>query len=447
MDYMGSVKFNSEKILDFVAKESLSNYIPKGNAALEALKSGSCKGSEFLGWLHLPSSYKESELEEIAKVAEELRARTNVVVVIGIGGSYLGAKAVIEALSGSFDNYSEREMKVIFAGHNISEDYYHELITYLADKEFGICVISKSGTTTEPAIGFRLMKELLEAKVGKEEAGRRIIAITDASKGALRTLADKNGYKTFVIPDNVGGRFSVLTPVGLLPIALAGFDIKSLIHGAADAERSYLSTPSNEAVEYAACRNALYGKGYSVEILANFNPKLHYITEWWKQLFGESEGKEGRGIFPAGCDFTTDLHSMGQYIQDGKRMLMESVLSVESSKYRVLIPSDGEDLDKLNFLAGKRIEEVNKMAELGTRLAHVDGGVPNMMIEIEKIDEERLGELLYFFELACGVSGVMCDINTFDQPGVEAYKRNMFALLNKPGYEAESEAIHKKLKM
>ncbi len=362
MNYMGSVKFNFEKILDFVAKESLSNYIPKGNASLETLKSESCKGSEFLGWLHLPSSYKESEIEEIAKVADELRARTNVVVVIGIGGSYLGAKAVIEALSGSFDNYSEREMKVIFAGHNISEDYYHELITYLADKEFGICVISKSGTTTEPAIGFRLMKELLEAKVGKEEAGRRIIAITDASKGALRTLADKNGYKTFVIPDNVGGRFSVLTPVGLLPIALAGFDIKSLIHGAAEAERSYLSTPSNVAVEYAACRNALYDKGYSVEILANFNPKLHYITEWWKQLFGESEGKEGRGIFPAGCDFTTDLHSMGQYIQDGKRMLMESVLSVESSKYRVLIPSDGEDLDKLNFLAGKRIEEVNRMA-------------------------------------------------------------------------------------
>ena len=367
------------------------------------------------------------------------------VVVIGIGGSYLGARAVIEALSDSFHNYGNADMKVIFAGHNIGEDYYHELMNYLKDKEFGICVISKSGTTTEPAIAFRLLKELLEKKVGREEAGRRIVAITDASKGALRTLADQEGYKTFVIPDNVGGRFSVLTPVGLLPIAIAGFDVRDLVKGAVEMRQMCLEGEQNIAVEYAVARTALYRKGYAVELLANFNPKLHYITEWWKQLYGESEGKEHKGIFPAGADFTTDLHSMGQYIQEGVRMLMETVISVEKPEYKVEIPSDQANLDKLNFLAGKRVDEVNKMAELGTQIAHVDGGVPNMKVLMPALNALYIGQLFYFFELACGISGCMLGVNPFDQPGVEAYKNNMFALLEKPGYEEASKAIKAKL--
>ena len=440
-----NIRIETEKIFGFVGKDEVASYYPKAVAAMDKVKAGTCKGNDFLGWVNLPSSISEDFLDEVADVAADLRKRVKVMVVIGIGGSYLGAKAVIEALSGSFDNFGDAPMKVIFAGHNIGEDYYHEMISYLADKEFGICIISKSGTTTEPAIGFRLLKELLEAKVGKEEAGKRIVAITDARKGALRTLADNEGYRTFVIPDNVGGRFSVLTPVGLLPIAVAGFDVKALVKGAADMEKSCFADPRNIAVEYASCRNALNAKGYAVEILANFNPKLHYVTEWWKQLYGESEGKDGRGIFPAGCDFTTDLHSMGQYIQDGVRMLMETVVSVENTKYKVVIPSDDANLDKLNFLAGKRVDHVNKMAELGTQLAHVDGGVPNMKIVMPEISEYFIGQLFYFFELACGISGVMCDINTFDQPGVEAYKKNMFALLDKPGYEEESRAIREKL--
>ncbi len=442
---MNTIKFESEKIYGFVEKECVAGYLPKANAAMEMVKNGTCKGNDFLGWVNLPSSITEETLNDIVDTANNLRARTNVVVVIGIGGSYLGAKAVIEALSNSFAYYDNAPMKVLFAGHNIGEDYYHELVSYLADKEFGICVISKSGTTTEPAIGFRLLKELLEAKVGKEEAGKRIVAITDESKGALRTLANNEGYKTFVIPDNVGGRFSVLTPVGLLPIAIAGFDIKAFVNGAKNMEEYCLNTPDNIAVQYAACRNALNDKGYGVEVLANFNHKLHYVTEWWKQLYGESEGKDGQGIFPAGCDFTTDLHSMGQYIQDGVRMLMETVISVENPNYKVLIPTDADNLDKLNFLAGKNVDYVNKMAELGTQLAHVDGGVPNMRIVMPNISEQTIGELLYFFEVGCGISGTMCDINTFDQPGVEAYKKNMFALLDKPGYEEESKAIRAKL--
>ncbi len=336
-------------------------------------------------------------------------------------------------------------MKVIFAGHNIGEDYYHELMTYLSDKEFGICVISKSGTTTEPAIAFRLMKEMLESKVGKAEAGKRIVAITDAKKGALRTLADQEGYKTFVIPDNVGGRFSVLTPVGLLPIAVAGFDIKALVKGAVDMRKECLENAQSVAIEYAAARTALYKKGFAIELLANFNPKLHYITEWWKQLYGESEGKENKGIFPAGVDFTTDLHSMGQYIQQGPRMMMETVISVEKTAHKVEIPFDEANLDKLNFLAGKRVDYVNKMAELGTRIAHVDGGVPNMLIQMPELTAEYIGQLFYFFELACGISGCMLGVNPFDQPGVEAYKNNMFALLDKPGYEEASKAIKSRI--
>ena len=442
---MKSIKFDDSKICHFVSKDEMNVLYPQAGEALKALKNGTGKGNDFLGWLNLPIDIKPELLADIEKTAADLRARTQVVVVIGIGGSYLGARAVIEALSGSFHNYEEADMKVIFAGHNIGEDYYHELLAYLANKEFGICVISKSGTTTEPAIAFRLLKALLEKKVGREEAGRRIVAITDGSKGALRTLADQEGYKTFVIPDNVGGRFSVLTPVGLLPIAIAGLNIRELVQGAIEMRKECLENDRNIAIEYAVARTALYRKGYAVELLANFNPKLHYITEWWKQLYGESEGKENKGIFPAGADFTTDLHSMGQYIQQGVRLLMETVISVQNPDYKVEIPSDADNLDKLNFLAGKRVDEVNKMAELGTQIAHVDGGVPNMKVSMPALNALYIGQLFYFFELACGISGSMLGVNPFDQPGVEAYKNNMFALLDKPGYEEASKAIKAKL--
>lgn len=442
---MNGIQFDYNKVYNFVNKDEISALLPEAHKALKSLKDGTSKGNEFLGWMSLPADITTAQLQDIEKTAADLRARTEVVVVIGIGGSYLGAKAIIEALSGSFHNYGKADMKVVFAGHNIGEDYYHELMEYLNDKQFGLCVISKSGTTTEPAIAFRLLKDLLEKKVGKAEAGKRIIAITDESKGALRTLAGKEGYKTFVIPDNVGGRFSVLTPVGLLPIAIAGFDIKALIKGAEEMRQHCLANDNSIAVQYAIVRNLLYRKGFKVEILANFNPKLHFVTEWWKQLYGESEGKEHKGIFPAGVDFTTDLHSMGQYIQEGQRMLMETVITVEKSHYKVQIPQDSADLDKLNFLAGKRVDSVNKMAELGTRIAHVDGGVPNMLVTMPEISAEYLGQLLYFFELACGISGCMLGVNPFDQPGVEAYKNNMFALLEKPGYEEATKEIKAKL--
>jgi len=442
---MNSIRLDYSKICKFVSKDEITALYPEAREGLKRLKDGTSKGKDFLGWLNLPADITPELLTDIEKTAAALRSRTQVVVVIGIGGSYLGARAVIEALSDSFHNYGKADMKVIFAGHNIGEDYYHELLRYLNDKEFGICVISKSGTTTEPAIAFRLLKEMLEKKVGREEAGKRIVAITDASKGALRTLAEQEGYKTFVIPDNVGGRFSVLTPVGLLPIAVAGFSIRELVKGAAEMRKVCLESADNIAVEYAAARNVLYRKGYAVELLANFHPKLHYITEWWKQLYGESEGKEHKGIFPAGVDFTTDLHSMGQYIQEGVRMLMETVISVEKPDYEVVIPSDAANLDKLNFLAGKRVDEVNKMAELGTQIAHVDGGVPNIKVIMPALNAWYIGQLFYFFELACGISGNMLGVNPFDQPGVEAYKNNMFALLDKPGYEEASKAIKSKL--
>lgn len=442
---MERIKFDYSKICSFVDKEDFASLMPQAQKALKGLLEGTCKGNDFLGWLNLPVAISTEELADIEKTAADLRERTQVVVVIGIGGSYLGARAVIEALSDSFHNYEPANMKVIFAGHNIGEDYYHELQQYLENKDFGICVISKSGTTTEPAIAFRLLKELLEKKVGREEAGKRIVAITDASKGALRTLAEQEGYKTFVIPDNVGGRFSVLTPVGLLPIAIAGFNIRDLVQGAIDMRSDCMNQEISPALEYAIARTALYRKGYAVELLANFHPKLHYITEWWKQLYGESEGKENRGIFPAGADFTTDLHSMGQYIQEGVRLLMETVISVAQPDYKVEIPVDKADLDKLNFLAGKRVDEVNKMAELGTQIAHVDGGVPNMKITMPALNALYIGQLFYFFEFACGISGSMLGVNPFNQPGVEAYKTNMFALLDKPGYEEASRIIKAKL--
>ena len=415
---------------------------PAAEAAAETLEKGTGEGNDFLGWLHLPSSISEAELADIEATAAQLRNTCEYVVTIGIGGSYLGAKAVIEALSSSFDAYQGGKCKVLFAGNNIGEDYIAELMDLLKGKKFGIVVISKSGTTTEPAIAFRLLKDMLEKQEGKQEAAKRIVAITDAKKGALRSLATQEGYKTYVIPDNVGGRFSVLTPVGLLPIAVAGFDIKALVAGAVEIEND-----DNENVfTYAQTRNALYQSGKKIEILVNFCPRLHYFAEWWKQLYGESEGKDHLGIFPASVDFTTDLHSMGQWIQDGERTIFETVLSVGDQSHSVVIPHDEANLDGLNFLAGKRVDEVNKMAELGTRLAHVDGGVPNLLITIPALNEKYLGQLIYFFEKACGVSGYMLGVNPFNQPGVEAYKKNMFALLNKPGYEAESKAIQEKLK-
>ena len=420
----------------------------KGSAAeaMEKLHKGTGAGNDFLGWLNLPSSTDEAMLADIEASAKALQG-CEYVVAIGIGGSYLGAKAVIEALSDSFAAFKAANgPRVLFAGQNIGEDYLYELIDLLKGKKFGIIVISKSGTTTEPAIAFRMLKELLEAQAGKAEAAKLIVAITDAKKGALRKLATEEGYKTFVIEDNVGGRFSVLTPVGLLPIAVAGFDIRALIEGAKAMEKATAASADDNIAEvYAMTRNALYNAGKKIEILVNYNPKLHYFGEWWKQLYGESEGKDGKGIFPAAVDNSTDLHSMGQWIQEGERTVFETVVSVEQAEHKVLFPHDDENLDGLNFLEGKRVDEVNKMAELGTQLAHVDGGVPNMRVAVERLDEYHLGQLIYFFERACGISGLLLEVNPFNQPGVEAYKKNMFALLGKPGYEAETEAIKARL--
>ena len=447
---MEKINLVIEKALGTVSRETVLGLQDKAAKGMEQLHQGTGQGNDFLGWLNLPSEISDADLTEIETAARNLQSRCEIVVVIGIGGSYLGAKAVIEAMSNSFEHLHKQHNApiVLFAGQNIGEDYLYELQDLLTDKQFGIVVISKSGTTTEPAIAFRLLKEQLEKQVGKEEAGRRIIAVTDAAKGALRKLADTEGYKTFVIADNVGGRFSVLTPVGLLPIAIAGFDIRALVAGACDMQKACgadVPFEQNPAMLYAATRNALYQAGKKTEILVNFNPKLHYFAEWWKQLYGESEGKEHLGIFPAAVDFTTDLHSMGQWIQEGERTIFETVLSVKEMQHKVTIPTDSDNLDGLNYLAGKRVDEVNKMAELGTQIAHVDGGVPNIKIEIPALTERYLGQLIYFFEKACGISGYILDVNPFNQPGVEAYKRNMFALLNKPGYEAESKAIRERL--
>ena len=412
-------------------------------AAKQTLESGNGVGNDFLGWLHLPSGIDEPLLQDIEKTAAVLREECEYVITIGIGGSYLGAKAIIEALSDHFAAYKTGNgPKVLFAGNNIGEDYLHDLMDLVRGRKFGIIVISKSGTTTEPAIAFRLFKEMLERQEGKAFAQRNIVAVTDARRGALRNLATQEGYATYVIPDNVGGRFSVLTPVGLLPIAVAGFDIRALIAGAVEMEQG----GDEQVMNYAIARNALYQNGKKVEILVNFTPRLHFLAEWWKQLYGESEGKQHKGIFPASVDFTTDLHSMGQWIQDGERTIFETVLSVGDQQHEVIIPSDAEDLDGLNYIAGKNVDYVNKMAELGTRLAHVDGGVPNLLITMPAVTERYLGQLIYFFEKACGVSGYMLGVNPFDQPGVEAYKKNMFALLEKPGYEEATAAIKTRLK-
>ena len=448
---MKSISLNITKAASFLAEGAVKAYEPKVKAAQEALENGTCEGNDFLGWLHLPSSITPEFLNEIQAVANTLREKCEVVVVAGIGGSYLGARAVIEGLGNSFAWLvnDKKNPTILFAGNNIGEDYLFELTSYLKDKKFGVINISKSGTTTETALAFRLLKKQCEDQRGKDEAKDVIVAVTDAKKGAARTCADKEGYKSFIIPDNVGGRFSVLTPVGLLPIAVAGFDVKQLVAGAAEMEEACgkdVAFEENPAAIYAATRQALYTQaGKKIEIVCNFQPKLHYFAEWWKQLYGESEGKDQKGIFPAACDFTTDLHSMGQWIQQGERSIFETVISVETPNEKLLFPHDDENLDGLNFLEGKRVDEVNKMAELGTRLAHVDGGVPNILVNVPELNAYYLGQLIYFFEKACGISGLLEEVNPFNQPGVEAYKKNMFALLNKPGYEAESKAIQERL--
>lgn len=422
----------------------------RAQAANSLLHSGKGAGNDFLGWVRLPSSITDAEIAAITETAAKLRAKADVVICIGIGGSYLGAKAVLEAMSNPFQllHKEQQNPTVLFAGQNISEDYTAELLAATKEHSIAAIVISKSGTTTEPAIAFRLIKAEIEKRYGKQEAAERIVAVTDKARGALKTLATQEGYPTFVIPDDVGGRYSVLTPVGLLPLAVAGVDIAALVRGAQEMEQATaegVPFAENPSAIYATVRNALYASGKKIEILGSYEPKLQYINEWWKQLYGESEGKQGKGIFPASVTLTADLHSMGQYIQEGERTLFETIISVARPASKVVIESDPENLDGLNYLAGKRISEVNRMAELGVQLAHVDGGVPNLRVEIPEISAEVIGSLLYFFEKACGISGYLLGVNPFDQPGVEAYKKNMFALLEKPGYEEATKAIKARL--
>lgn len=443
---MENLTIDLQSIERWVSNKELANYIPSAGEALNHLHNKTGKGNDFLGWVNLPEEASR-QTAEILEKTRKFSKGLNCVVVIGIGGSYLGTKAVIDALKHPFQT-GDAAPEICYAGHHLSEDYLVDLIEYLGGKNWGIVVISKSGTTTEPAIAFRLLNDALSEQFGTAETRQRIIAITDSKKGALRTLADQQGYETFVIPDDVGGRYSVLTPVGLVPIAIAGLDINKMIQGANDmarATRPEAPLSENPAVLYAAARNALLEKGKTTEILANFNPKLHYISEWWKQLFGESEGKDNKGIFPASVDLTTDLHSMGQYIQDGPRNLFETFITVKTSEKELRVPGNDEDLDQLNYIAGRRIEDINQQAALGTLLAHVDGGVPVIQIRLNKLNEYHLGALFYFFEISCGISGYMLGVNPFDQPGVEDYKRNMFALLGKNGFEAQTTELRKRL--
>ena len=439
------VKINLGGCDSFVNNAEYADYVQKALAAYDVLQSEQGAGNDFLGWKTLPVDVDESLVCQFEAVRDSWNVLgVNLVVVIGIGGSYLGAKCAVEALSHSF---LEPKTRIVFAGNNLSEDYLAELMDLVRTRNAACIVISKSGTTTEPAVAFRIVKEYLESTYGKAGAAGRIVAITDARKGALKTLSTQEGYKSFVVPDNVGGRYSVLTPVGLLPICVAGFDVRAMLKGAA-AEREELLVKSedNAAVKYAAMRNLLHsGKGKAVEILVTYNPKLTFLAEWWKQLYGESEGKDGKGIYPASVANTADLHSMGQFIQEGSRIMYETVVSVENAARTVTIGSDPQNLDQLNYLAGKRVDHCNAMAQLGTKIAHIDGGVPQMEVSMEKVDEENLGAIFYFFEFACGVSAYLLGINPFNQPGVEAYKKNMFALLRKPGYEAETEAILKRI--
>ncbi len=440
------IKVDITQIQKFIGQDDIKALETEIKKSIVKLENGSGAGNDFIGWMNLASGMDSGLIDSIEETAKVLRDNCEVVVVAGIGGSYLGSRAVIEALGNSLTQLiqDKKNPQILFAGHNISEDYLYELTDYLKGKKFGVINISKSGTTTETALAFRLLKKQCEDQRGKAEARKVIVAITDAKRGAARVCADKEGYRSFIIPDNVGGRFSVLTPVGLLPIAVAGFDIRQLVKGAADMEArttSEVAFMDNPAAVYAASRNALYRRGKKIEILVNFQPKLHYLSEWWKQLYGESEGKENKGIFPASVDFSTDLHSMGQWIQEGERTIFETVISVDKVRHSILVPSDDENLDGLNFLAGKHVDEVNKMAELGTQLAHVDGGVPNIRISVPELTEYWIGQLIYMFEKGCGISGYVLGVNPFNQPGVEAYKKNMFALLNKPGYEEESKKI------
>ena len=448
---MGKITFDYSKTAGFISEEEIGYMSRLTEQAKDVLVSKNGAGNDFLGWIDLPVDYDKEEFSRIEKAAEKIKKDSDVLIVIGIGGSYLGARAAIEFLRHGFYNSLPKEKRgtpeIYYVGNSISSTYLQGVIDVIGDRDFSVNVISKSGTTTEPAIAFRIFKKMLEDKYGQEEAAKRIYATTDKARGALKDLATKEGYESFVVPDDVGGRFSVLTAVGLLPIAVSGADIKALMDGAASGRELALNEKfeDNEAMKYAAIRNILLRKGKSVEVLANYEPALHYIGEWWKQLYGESEGKDQKGIFPAAVDFTTDLHSMGQFIQDGARIMFETVMNVEEARKTITIEKEAEDLDGLNYLAGKTMDFVNKSAMNGTILAHTDGSVPNLMIKIPKMDEFHLGQLFYFFEFACGVSGYILGVNPFNQPGVESYKRNMFALLGKPGYEEEREALLKRL--
>jgi glucose-6-phosphate isomerase len=448
---MDTLHVNLEHFYPFVPREELSLLHDECTNSLLKLEQGTGEGKDFLGWVDLPSHFPRELTLEIKDAAASLRGQIDILVVIGIGGSYLGARAILSALAHHFETLvsGARHPVVLFAGHNMGEDYLHDLLAILSERDYGIVVISKSGVTTEPAIAFRILKKHIEGKYGARQAAQRIIAVTDKKRGALRTLADQSGYRSFIIPDSTGGRFSGLTPVGLLPVAIAGYDIDQLLSGALAMEkRTHSSIPlgQNPSALYAMARHALYRKGKKIEVLANFDNRLIYFSEWWKQLFGESEGKNRKGIFPAGVTYTTDLHSLGQYVQDGERILFETLISLGSQKHSVIIPPDESNLDDLNFLADKPVHEVNKMAELGTVLAHVDGGVPNILVEIPGLSEYHLGELIYFFEKACGISGYMLGVNPFNQPGVEAYKKNMFALFGKPGYEEQASKLKNRIK-
>ncbi|PUB15919.1 glucose-6-phosphate isomerase [Paenisporosarcina sp. OV554] len=442
-----TVSFDYTNALSFMEKSEVDNLSEFVKVAHNMLHEKKGPGSDYLGWVDLPLNYDKDEFVRIKQAAERIKNQSDALIVIGIGGSYLGARAAIEALSHSFHNQMNNNTQVYFAGQNISSTYLTHLFELLEGKDISVNIISKSGTTTEPALAFRIFRDYMEKKYGKEEAKNRIFATTDQSKGALKELADKEGYETFVIPDDVGGRYSVLTAVGLLPIAVAGLNIDQMMEGAAAAALKYNNPDlfTNASYQYAAVRNALYNKGKVIELLVNYEPSLHYVSEWWKQLFGESEGKDQKGLFPAAVDFSTDLHSMGQYVQEGRRNLLETVLQVKKPRIEMIIQEDPEDTDGLNFLAGKTMDEVNKNAFQGTLLAHIDGGVPNLVIEFDELNEYTYGEMVYFFEKACGISGYLLGVNPFDQPGVEAYKKNMFALLGKPGFEAEKIALMKRL--
>lgn len=448
---MAKVTFDYSRTAQFISKEEVENSKVLAEAAKKVLVEKTGAGNDFLGWIDLPVDYDKEEFARIQKAAAKIQSDSEVLLVIGIGGSYLGARAAIEFLRHSFYNSVSKEVcktpEIYFVGNSLSTRYIKDLMDVIGDRDFSINMISKSGTTTEPAIAFRVFKEMLEKKYGKAEAAKRIYATTDKARGALKHVADEEGYETFVVPDDVGGRFSVLTAVGLLPIAVSGADITKLMEGAASGRELALNTPfeENDAVKYAVIRNILHQKGKAVEVLANYEPSLHYVSEWWKQLYGESEGKDQKGIFPASVDLTADLHSMGQFIQDGSRIMYETVLEVENCEDEIVMSEEAVDLDGLNYLAGKNVDFVNKSAMNGTILAHTDGNVPNLLVKIPAQDEFSLGQLFYFFEFACGVSGYMLGVNPFNQPGVESYKKNMFALLGKPGYEAQREELLKRL--